>query len=247
MTSEKTESKIYIAKPNNLYSTPNDAGRFYEIRLYQEGIINSIDVLINFDYDKDYPLRLFNYIEMYYDGTLMAKNPYLGFTTNKDNKYYTINDLFPNYEFRLDTTNKKLIFKLQRNNIPAKPHGIEISYKTNTTLAEKPMLIHETIIGIFNKCNCCGKYPTSFELEHEPYHSLMYCINEEPYTPENYSNKPVKKLDSKMICYVYNDEKMEKLNEIHKGMNRYVFDIKNVDDNKGVICVLHYDYEIVSI
>lgn len=243
---KNSESKIYRAKPNILCSTPNDAGMFYEIRLYQEGIVNSIDVVIKIDYDKDYPLRLFNYIEMYYDGKLMAKNHYLNYTTNKDNTYFTINDLFPNYEFRLDTTNKKLIFKLQRNIIPAKPNDIKISYKTNTTLAEKPMLIHETIIGIFNKCKCCGNYPVSFYLEHEPYHSSMYCLNEEPYTSENYSNKPVKKLDGKMISYVYNDEKMEKLDEIHKGMNRYVFNLKNVDDDKGVICILHYDYRIKS-
>lgn len=242
-------TKIYIAKPEIFCQAPNDVGMFYNIRLYQEGIVHSNDVVFKFDYDKDYPLRLFSYIEMYYDGKLMAKNHYLSFTTNKDNTYFTINDLFPNYEFRLDTTNKTLIFKLQRNIIPAKPNEIEISYTVNTTLEEKPknLILHETIIGIFNKCKRCGNYPTSFYLEHEPRHFSMYCINETPYTDENYSNKPVKKLDSEIISYAYNDEKMEKLNEIHKGMNRYVFDIKNVDDSKGVICVLHYDYEITSI
>lgn len=242
MTTENI-TKIYTAYPEAPISSHNDCGRTYTIRLYQEGIIDSKDIRIKLDYEKDFPLRLFSLFEIYYDEKLIASNYYLCYTTNKDNTQFTINDIFPNYEFRLDTTNKKLIFKIQRNIIPAEPNNIKIMYKINTTSEEKPMLKHETLIGICRKCQCCNEYDTEFYLEHEPHNAKMYFISGTNYNPDNYSNKPIKIVDCDLTFYSLNDEKMEKFDEIHKGMNRYGFKLKN-NIKESLLCILHYDYQI---
>ena len=131
MTTENTlpSSKTYTAYPSIPIPTVCDVGCTYIIRLYQEGIIDSNDINIILDYEKDYPLRLFERFEIYYNNTLIAANNYLTYMINaEDGKMFKIKDIFPNYHFRLDTTNKPLEFKLQRNTISAEPNNIKVNY-----------------------------------------------------------------------------------------------------------------------
>ena len=159
---------------------------------------------------------------------------------------YTINDIFPGYEFRLDTTNKPLEFKLQRNIIAAKPNDIKITYllsnDNNTTLAEKPMLKYDTTLSPCQKCKKCKHYQTSVYLEHEPYYFDRYYIYGNRYVNENYSNKPVKRLHGNFTTYILNDERMEKLNELHKGCNRFTLEPEREDIDEPVDCIIHYSY-----
>lgn len=247
MTSENTlpSSKIYTAYPNIPIPMVNDVGCTHTIRLYQEGIIDSNDINIILDYEKDYPLRLFERFEIYYDNTLIAANNFLTYMIDVvDSKIFKIKDIFPNYYFRLDTTNKPLEFKLQRNTIPAEPNNIKINYKIDKSILTEPKPIYfKTIISPCQKCQKCNDYQTAIMLEHEPCHFNRYYVYGDSYI-DNYSNKPIKQLHGKFIYYSLNDEKMENLNELHKGMNRFVLEPENKNINKPVYCIIHYDYQI---
>lgn len=247
MTSENTlfSSKIYTAYPNTPIPMVNDVGRTYIIHLYQEGIIDSNDINIILDYEKDYPLRLFERFEIYYDNTLIASNNYLTYMINaEDSKMFKIKYIFPNYHFRIDTTNKPLEFKLQRNTIPAEPNNIKVNYKIDKSILTEPKLIHfKTIISPCQKCLKCGNYQTAIMLEHEPRHYYRNYVYGNLYD-DNYSNKPIKQLHAKYIYYSLNDEKMENLNELHKGMNRFCYEPGNKNIDKPVYCITYYDYQI---
>lgn len=238
------ESKIYTAHTNMPISSSNDMGITYVIHLYQEGIIDSNDIKILLDYDKDYPLRLFDRCELFYDGELIARNNYLYSMPSIEKNVYTINDIFPGYEFRLDTTNKPLEFKLQRNTIEAKPNDIKIIYKINITeLNEKPMLKYDTTLSPCQKCKRCKHYQTSVYLEHEPYYFDRYYIYGSRYGNDNYSNKPVKRLHGNFTTYILNDElRSAKLNELHKGCNRFTLKPECEDIDEPVNCIVHYSY-----
>lgn len=242
--SENANSKIYTAHTNIPISSISDCGMVYTIRLHQEGIINSIDIKILLDYDKDYPLRLFDRCELFYGGELIARNNYLYSMPSVEKDVYTINDIFPGYEFRLDTTNKPLEFKLQRNTIAAKPNDIKITYKINTTeLNEKPVLKYDTTLSPCQKCKRCKHYQTSVYLEHEPYYFDRYYIYGNRYGNDNYSNKPVKRLHGNFTTYILNDElRSANLNELHKGSNRFTLKPESEDIDEPVDCIIHYSY-----
>lgn len=245
-TNSKMEQsyKIYTAHTNIPLSSRNDCGINYSIKLYQEGIISSIDIKILLDYDKDYPLRLFQKCELYYGGELIARNNYLYSMPTVEKDVYTINDLFPGYEFRLDTTNKLLELILQRNTITAKPNNIKITYllSNNTIPSEKPMMKYDSLISFCQKCKRCKNYQTSVYLEHEPYYFDRYYYYGENYDNDNYSNKPVKRLNGDFTTYTLNDERMKKLNELHKGLNRFTFKPEYEDLNEPVYCIINYSY-----
>jgi hypothetical protein len=242
--SENANSKIYTAHTNIPIPTMIDMGITYIIHLHQEGIIDSIDIKILLDYDKDYPLRLFDRCELFYGGELIARNNYLYSMLNVEKDVYTINDIFPGYEFRLDTTNKPLEFKLQRNTIAAKPNDIKITYKINTIeLNEKPMLKYDTTLSPCQKCKRCKHYQTSVYLEHEPYYFDRYYIYGNRYDNDNYSNKPVKRLHGNFTTYILNDElRSANLNELHKGSNRFTLKPEFEDIDEPVDCIIHYSY-----
>lgn len=244
-----TNSKIYTAKPNISIPTVDDARHIYTIHLYQEGIIDSNDINIILDYNKDYPTRLFDRFELYYDNILIAINNYLNYMTDiADGSMFKINDIFPNYNFRIDTTNKPLEFKIHRNSIAAIPNNLKITYKilkqneNSTSAVESKLTYFKTTFCICEKCKKCGRYQTSVFLEHEPCHFNRFYIHGDLYDNSNYSNKPIKHLQGNFVSYILNDEKMENLNELHKGKNRFVLEPENKNINGPVFCIIHYNY-----
>lgn len=243
-------SKTYEAYSNILFSNIDDRGTNHTITLHQEGIIDSNDIIIILDYDKDYPTRLFDNVELYYGNVLIARNRYLPYLFNVDDtKMFKISDIFPNYKFTLDTTNKPLSLKLQRNTISTKINKILISYKINNNNVPKPLLKHDSTIAYCYKCKNCGNYKTTILMDYEPKddYIMYYIYGCSHYTDENYSNKPIKQLVYDLQAYVLNDEKIDAADsfpQLHKGENRYSVKLrnKNIKDSDCVNCIIYYNF-----
>lgn len=248
MANTNSISKTYKAYSNLPFSHIDDRGVNYTITLHQEGIIDSNDIIIILDYDKDYPTRLFDNAELYYGNVLIARNRYLPYLLNVDNtKIFKINDIFPNYKFTLDTTNKLLSLKLQRNTISTKINKILISYKINNNNVPKPLLKHDSTIAYCYKCKNCGNYKTIISMDYEPNDYIIKYVYGPHYTDENYSDEPIKQLVYDLQTYVLNDEKIDaadSIPQLHKGENRYSVKPrnKNIKDSDSVNCIIYYNY-----
>lgn len=236
-------SKIFTAYPTPIFTEIDDKCVQYTIKLYQQGIIDSNDINIILDYDKDYPTRLFNRFELYYGDELIADNTFPCYTNIADKKMFKIDEIFPNYKFILDTTNKLLSFKIQRNIISAISNNIKIKYKTSTS-TPKPLMKHKTLCTRCFKYKTCGNYQTSFTLDYEPHNYNMYFVYGNLYNNENYSDKPIKQLVGSLKTYALNDEKLENVNQLHRGNNRFTIKSKNEGINvSDVCCIVQFNYK----
>ena len=183
----------------------NDSGLIYTFEIHQKGIINSEDIHIILDYQKNYPTRLFQRLEVYYDNKIIASNLFPEYLTIQDKKTYSIKDLFPNYSFRLDTTNKSLKFKFSRNPIKAEVNDVKIIYKMNQEATEilnhftslvSPIISNRFIVSI----------------EHKPIHI------ESSIVPGHNSENPIKEIKYKIIKHFLDDKEISDPT-IQEGLN----------------------------
>lgn len=227
------ESK-YITYPTSPVSTNyNDSGRTYILEFHQEGIIDSRDIEITLDYKKDYPTRLFMRFEIYYNDKLIAANFYpehLIINDIKDSKVYHVSDLFPNYNFRLDTNNKPLKLKLLRNPIEAIVNDIKITYTLSDLNKLEPLTQFKSLISPL--------MPDKFTLimEHKPINIKSGFVSGH-ISPNNYSEKPIQEKKTNIIRHLLNDEEVSDPT-IQKGLNIYFTDI----EDKESYLVVYYTY-----
>lgn len=52
----------------------------------------------------------------------------------------------------------------------------------------------------------------------------------------------MKRLHGNFTTYILNDERMENLNELHKGCNRFTLKPEYEDIDEPVDCIIHYSY-----
>jgi hypothetical protein len=209
----------------------NDSGLIYTFEIHQKGIINSEDIRIILDYEKDYPTRLFQRLEIYYDKEIIASNlfpEYLIYTKCK--KIYSIKDLFPNYSFILDTTNKSLKFKFSRNPIKAVVNDIKITYnlqrnKSMTSLNHFTTIVSPLISNRF----------TVF-IEHKP-----VCVVSSLVAGHNPDN-PIQEIKYEIIKHFLNDAETSDP-AIQEGLNVYFIEIENKPDNQSLNNVIYYVYD----
>ena len=243
-TVEETHTtQKYIAFPNSpVISNMEDTGKIYDIEIHQKDIIYSEDIYIVLDYNKDYPTRLFERFEIYYDDKLIARNLYPEYLLHiTDKKIYSVSDLFSNYRFVLNTKEKSLKFRFTRKYIKATVNSIRIEY-----LIDKTKIYHGDILNNFetivssaiqhcNKCNC---YKFSFIVEHKPQNQMFHFIVGS-ISDENYSNKPIYELEGKINKHYHNDELITD-SEAKEGMNVYYVESDYVKDL--ISSVLYYVY-----
>lgn len=210
----------------------NDSGRRYDFEIHQKGIINSEDIHIILDYQKDYPTRLFQRLEIYYDDKIIASNlfpVYLIVNGIKDKKTYSIKDLFPNYSFILDTTNKSLKFIFHRNVIKADLNDIKITYKLERNKST-PSLNHFTSIVspiISNRF-------TAF-IEHKP-----VCVVSSIVAGQN-PEKPIQEIKHDITKHFLDDKEISDPT-IQEGLNVYFIEIENKPDDLSLNNVIYYTY-----
>lgn len=211
----------------------NDSGLIYTFEIHQKGIINSEDIHIILDYQKDYPTRLFQRLEIYYDDKIIARNlfpEYLIYTENK--KTYSIKDLFPNYSFILDTTNKSLEFKFTRNPIKAIVNDIKITYKLERNKST-PSLNHFTSIVspiISNRF-------TVF-IEHKPVCVVSSIV---AGTSVVAGQNPIEKIKYEITKHFLDDKEISDPT-IQEGLNVYFIEVENKPDNQSLNNVIYYTY-----
>lgn len=210
-----------------------DTGIMYNFEIHQKGIINSEDIHIILDYKKDYPTRLFQRLELYYDKELIATNMFPEYLTIKDKKTYSIKDLFPNYSFRLDTTNKLLKFKFLRNSIKAIVNDVKIMYKldhndSTITLNHFTSTVSPIISNRF-----------SAFIEHKPIHIQSNIVSGH-ITSENYSEKPIQEIKPKIIKHFIDDKEISDTT-LQEGMNVYF--VETTKDDISLNNVIYYVYK----
>lgn len=243
-TVEETHNTTkYVAFPNSpVISNMEDTGKIYDIEIHQKDVIYSEDIHIVLDYNKDYPTRLFERFEIYYDDKLIARNSYPEYLLHiTDKKVYSLSDLFPNYRFVLDTRGRTLKFRFTRKPIKAVVNSIRIEY-----LIDKSKIYNGNILNKFatiispaiQYCKKCKNYKFSFIVEHKPQNQMFHFIVGS-ISDENYSNKPIYELEGKINKHYHNDELITD-SETKEGMNVYFVESERI---KSMInSVLYYVY-----
>jgi hypothetical protein len=239
---EHTQYQKYVAFPNRpVISNIDDTGNIYDIEIHQKDIIYSEDIYIVLDYNKDYPTRLFQSFEIYYDNKLIASNLYPEYLMIEDKKIYSIFDLFPQYRFVVNTKNKSLKFRFTRNSIKGVANSIRIEYLIDKTKIDDSVKLvnFATILSpAIQYCKKCKCYKFSFIVEHKP-QNQMFNLMVGHISDENYSTKPIYELKGKVDKHYHNDELIVD-SEPKEGMNVYYVEADHIKDL--ISAVLYYVY-----
>lgn len=222
-------------------SNIDDMGKIYDIEIHQKDIIRSEDMYIILDYNKDYSTRLFQSFEIYYDNKLIAKNSFPEYLMIEDKKIYSIFDLFPQYRFVVNTTNKSLKFRFTRKPIKGVVNDIRIEYiidKSKIDDSVKWVNFATIVSPAIQHCKKCNQYKFSFIVEHNP-QNQMFNLMVGHISDENYSTKPIYELKGKINKHYHNDELIED-SEPKEGMNVYYVEGDYIDSS--INAVLYYTF-----